>query len=255
MKNAKLIIVLLIVGAIVAGILLNSGSKVTEEPKVVLTGDPVDATMDFYAAWLDARKIADTNPYDSGAATNKYLSPDFIQKLADGKDSFFNTGVDPVLCQTTVPDSLRTKTVLQTDDQAQVLILARGELAIPIAIAKLGGVDGEWKIIDVDCNAGERGPEIGEYNFEKSGRLLKASVRPPLDANYWHLIYERDGVMGYVAQLTFNENTVCTMPDDTTTSCADETFYETIPVEVKGNMTEAGLEVVLVKITELDPVE
>lgn len=251
MKYIKFIaLTLILVVLAVVALSMKGDSNTEDDAPQIIEGNPTDATMDFVSAWANARRDPATDPYQKGLLDYYAVSPTLRTALEEAQETFSVSGIDPVLCQSSVPDRIRTKTVAITDNTAQIMILAKGELTVPIGIAKLGPVDGEWKILEIDCDVSERGPEIGEYNFEKNGRLLKDSVKPPLDPNNWYLIYERDGVMGYTAQITMTDTTVCTKLDGTEITCGGEEFYETMNVDIKGNMSETGVEVVAITIIE-----
>lgn len=245
----RIITLLVIIGLAVLALALsqlfsdhdrNDNNADSDQPRV--DTEPVDAVMDFFQPWLGLR-ASNTNPYDSDLLTSAPLSERFRTYVHEAEADFVAGISDPVLCAYTLPEKLRTKTILHQDTTAQVLLFGKEEQTLPRAVIYLVGNDGEWNIDRVDCNAGEVGPELGAFSFERSGYLLKDSVQPPLDPNTWYLVYEEDGLLGFTAALIFTENSSCTALDGSSLNCPDALF-ETMHVAIKGNISEAGVAVV-----------
>ena len=103
-----------------------------------------------------------------------------------------------------------------------------------------------WQITDISCATGELPPER-EYSFEQNGFLLK-NVPPPLNDDYWHLVFEQQGQPGHTVPLFFDENSQCVGADGITAVCNPDEFIEPSAAIVKGEMQEAGLTVQVVEL-------
>ncbi|MAZ29842.1 hypothetical protein CL655_01000 [bacterium] len=201
--------------------------------------DPIDVVLDFYNPWLDARLSTTTNPYDAGLAESSVLGTAAQLYLADNRES----EVEPVLCQTVLPERVGAKPLFQQDFSAQVQVLSRGlpEKSPNYAVVSLTAVDGEWQISEIMCQSGESAPER-EFSFEQTGQLLK-SVPAPYNSEYWHLVFLTPGQPAGVVPLFFSAESTCVSADEIETTCNPEQFAETTKVTVQGQMTEAGAEV------------
>ncbi len=239
------ILLILIIGFF----LLNKKDNDSENMEVRgVPGEPTDVAIDFMNSWLNARASSTTDPYASGLATSTALSLDLSTKILDAETVFKETGEDPVLCQSTIPGKLRSKSVFETEDKAQIMILPKDNQTTVIPVVSLVGHDGLWEITDIKCSNGEEAPDQGEFNFDREGQLLKASLKPPLDNNYWHLVFKENGTFGYTAPLLLGENSVCKLADGNEETCRDDMFIETQTVHVQGNMSEAGVDVKRIEI-------
>lgn len=256
MRNPKHLLIFIIILLILSAIywVRNkdnvSSNQNDDAPVVAVEANPVDTVMDFFRPWLNAITDPETDPYTKELPARDVLTTELRDKILAAQTDFESGDIDPVLCTTVLPDGLKTKTILRQADSAQILVLSRDEVPRALAVAKLTGVDGQWKIADIDCNAGEQGPELGEFTFDKEGFLLKESVQPPLDPTKWYVVYERDGVLGYTAVLNLNENSTCADSDGSSMTCGDGGFAEAMQVSVKGDMQEAGVDVVSVTVLE-----
>jgi hypothetical protein len=74
----------------------------------VSTDDPIDIVLDFYGLWLDAAKSTTTNPFQLELATRPILSKVLSAKLKENQ-----TGLDPVLCQSTIPEHINAKSIFK----------------------------------------------------------------------------------------------------------------------------------------------
>ena len=247
MEKKKLLIIGFLAILIIAGliyIVTNSKTSQTEEVAVdVIKSDPIDTAVDFYDEWLRLTSKADTTPYAEGMIDTPVLTEAFKEKLLAAQGDYEAGLSDPVLCRTELPTSIRSKEVSRQAQSAQILVLGPRKAADALALVKLVGEDGQWKINDVSCEAGETAPEIGEFNFEREGFLLKDSVPPPLNSDNWHLVYEDQGLQGLTAELTLRETTVCTNKVGESITCGSN-FFEAMKVAIKGNVSEVGLSVV-----------
>lgn len=239
---------------IVTAIWLFNGDTVEEEALTPAVGvtlnegeDMLDLTLGFYNEWLDATKNPEVAPYTAEFMATDLLSVatrDYILASAQepGDASF-----DPVLCQATTPERIGGRIIFSLPDEAQVMVVSRGDDSHRQrqAIVTLAANQDLWQITNISCANGETAPER-EYSFEQSGFLLK-SVPPPLDANYWHLVFEQQGQPGHTIPLFFNENSQCVSTDGIVSVCAPDTFIEPSAAIVKGEMQETGLTVQIVE--------
>tara|TARA_B100000745_G_scaffold45899_1_gene27629 strand:- start:1515 stop:2294 length:780 start_codon:yes stop_codon:yes gene_type:complete len=244
LDNQKKII---IIGAVAVLILialglkfLGGGSVMTEDPlknQVVSTDDPVDIALDFYDAWQKAVEADGTDPFAAGLADEPLLSQvmrDKLSNLPERKKS------DPVLCLDVIPEKITSKQLYMRDDETQILIFSKEYPMAGQSIITMGGANGGWYIKDISCSEEFDGPK--EFSFENEGNLLK-TVPEPYDSRYWHLVYARDGVFGYLVPMFFNESSICVSIDGGESQCDENNLPETKPVMLRGNMTEAGVEV------------
>jgi len=250
LKKPLVILITVALLILIIGLVLFNNKKDSSTPEEVrgVAGDPTDVTMDFLGDWLEARKSSTTDPYTENLANSMILSIEMVKKLSAAEADFRENGNDPVLCQSTIPGKLRSKSVFETIDKAQIMILPKDNQTTIIPVVTLTGHDGLWEIIDITCSNGEEAPDQGEFSFNKEGQLLKASLKPPLDNQYWHLVFEQDGTFGYTAPLFLSETSVCKLSDGDEETCRDNMFSETQKVFVQGNMTEAGVDVKRIEI-------
>ena len=107
--------------------------------------------------------------------------------------------------------------------------------------------DGLWEIADINCTSGEEAPDQGEFTFDREGFLLKQSVPPPLDPQFWYLVFEQEGTPGHTAPLLLGDESTC-VNDDREGSCSDDMLGEALRAHVQGNLTEAGVDVARIEI-------
>lgn len=244
MKKVIVLLVLVVAITVVALLMKGDGTPgqkgAEENAEPVPTTDPIDDVSDFYQAWLDAVKSPDIDPVTAELTQAPVLTATMQAQLAEKMQD--TSELDPVLCQTAVPKKIGAKLIAQKNGEAQVMVIARGEKMPGQATVTVIPRNGEWAINEIECSYGEQAPEKGEFNFEHEGQLLK-SVPPPLDPDYWYLVYEVDGVMGYTAKLMFDEESMCGEQ-----VCDPNTFSEASTAFVQGDVGEAGL---MVKHLEL----
>ncbi|NCT02026.1 hypothetical protein GW766_02120, partial [Candidatus Parcubacteria bacterium] len=122
----------------------------------------------------------------------------------------------------------------------QVMVLTRGgEEKSPYQdIVTVAVVDGKWRITEISCAQGEIAPERA-YDFEHEGFLLK-SVPPPLDPQYWHLVYEENGQLGHTVPLFFSAESICIDGAGNESICVPTQFTDASPAFLQAAMTEAG---------------
>ena len=223
-----------------------AGDSETAEPFTGVEGNPTDITVDFYKDWTRATNATDTDPVAAGLTAGDLIAPTLRTRL----ETALNDGADPVICQPVVPESVRTRTIYETEAEVQLMVLARDREIPGQTIITLEGQDERWRISDIYCGQGESAPQQGEFSFEQPGYLLKDSVEPPLDPSKWYLVYESGGIMGYTAVLNFNSDSTCVEADGTEVSCDAGFLTEAKHVLVAANMTESGAEVVRVTALE-----
>jgi len=245
MKKTHLIILAVVLIGLIAVLFLVNRDKDAGNPDEVtleVLGDPMDATTEFYRAWHEAELSTTTDPQTENLINHPRLSEEVRTSLTESLNDE-GTEVNPVLCQTVVPPRFGTKLSYILDNEAEVHVLARGldERSSRTAVVKLNGVNGEWVISSISCAHGESGPER-EFTFEKEGFLLK-SVPPPLNPDYWHLVFKENGVDGHTAPLFFNASSTCVMTDGTEQVCDPSTFSEPAKALTQGEMSEIGVDV------------
>lgn len=244
------ILLLGIIAIVVVGVVMALGGTDTSTKNGTETGDPpqddpADAALSFYNQWLTARNATDTDPAASGLYDSPFLQEGMKEKLEQAAND--RPELDPVLCQEAIPEKIGAKPLFKEDYRAKTLIVARGTKLPGQAAVTLVAEDSQWVISEISCTFGEEAPEKGEFTFEEEGQLLK-SVPAPLDSNFWHLIYERDGVMGYNARLIFDGESMCTDEGGTESVCDEGSFTETDTAFIQGDMSEAGLMVKRVQL-------
>lgn len=242
----RIILIGIVVLVIVLGIILlsnkNSDQKNDVTDEIVNAGDPIDPTSEFYNSWLEAVQSTTTNPTDANLINSDFLSEP-VREYIRSAQADTNKILDPVLCQTVTPKRVGVKVSYVLDTNAQLLIIPRGseEKTSEKAVVDLTIVDGKWQISNISCSNGESGPDR-EFSFEREGFLLK-SVPPPLDPNYWHLVFIENGQNGHTSPLFFSTTSMCTDINGTETVCNETQFKDATKVTVKGEMTEAGVDV------------
>lgn len=206
----------------------------------VSTDNPIDIVLDFYELWLQAAKSTSTNPFQSELATRPILSKTLSAKLKESRVGE-NTEIDPVLCQSTIPERITARSIFKQEDKTQILVMAKDTTVTKQAIITLKRQNGGWYIDDILCSPGEFAPER-EFSFEQEGYLLKG-VPPPLEARYWHIIFEQDGKLGHAVPLMFDAESMCQSTDGNKTVCSPDQFVEAKKVRAYGQMTEVGVEI------------
>jgi hypothetical protein len=248
MDMIKRPIFLLLVGAGVAAIAVflflllrvgGGGETVTSSDPRGVEGEAIDVALDFYDAWLSARKSSSTDPYTNGLTSSLALSLDMSKKLIDTETSFKESGQDPVLCQPSIPSGLRTRSIHNDGIEAQFLVLSKDKTAHQ-AVVTLVAHDGLWEITDITCGAGEQAPDQGEFSFDREGFLLN-DLPPPLDSQSWYVVFIEADVPGHTAPLILGPDSSCVLIDGSSQTCSTELFSKAQPVHVQGNLTEAGV--------------
>lgn len=224
--------------AIIIVLFIRSGASLT--PQEVSMENPVNTTLNFYEEWQSAVRATSTDPYQASLAETPILSKELRARLKDTEGQSADEP-DPVLCQTTVSTKVAALPVYEHDDEAQVVVLSREEGRTEQSIFTLLRHKGGWYINEIECSLGEFAPER-EFSFDTEGYLLK-SVPPPLDPNYWYIVFEQDGEMGHTARLFLSAESVCVAIDGSESACDSGQFVEPSKVYVQGQMTESGVDV------------
>jgi hypothetical protein len=204
-----------------------------ETPRIV--------ALDFYNGWLADLKSASTTPYNSGILNSEALSAEVRAQIERAHENSYKDAVDPVLCLPRIPNRIVAKDIHSTDSKAIIVISPRDKRIETEhqAIVGLAIVDGKWLITKIDCAIGEMVlPK--EFDFEKSGLLLKQSIQPPYNNQNWHLVYEQETEAGFVIPLTFTADSVCVHTDKSEHSCDTNSLTETTKVFIQADMTETG---------------
>ena len=206
--------------------------------------EPLDVTLDFFSAWLTARNELGDGAFTSDVIASGVLSDAVRARIQSTADT---GGLDPVLCQPSLPPRVGGRELFVLPEEAQIMVLSRGlsERAERQSIVTLRAINGAWVITDISCATGETAPER-EFTFEREGFLLK-SVPPPLNPDFWHLVFEENGVNGHTAPLSFTPDSLCITPDGASSTCDPATFSEPTKVLLKGEMTETGVTVARVE--------
>ena len=209
---------------------------------VVDVEDPIDPTSDFFKSWLDALKSTTTNPVASNLTSSEFLS-ESVQKYIIEALSDTTRTVDPVICQTVIPERIGIKVSYVLETKAQLLVKARGseKKSSELTVVDLVVVGNKWQITSISCSSGETAP-AREFSFENEGFLLK-SVPPPLNPDYWHLVFEENGQDGHTAPLFFSSVSMCTTIEGAVAVCDETQFKDATKALVQGGLTEAGVDV------------
>ena len=244
MKKTTIIGVLVLIAIVLLAVFFMRGSSEQQVSKL----DATDTVVSFYDQWLVAAKQPDTEPNRSKLAKSPILGKTLKDRLvSELKKS--DSNLDPVLCQSTVPESISTRTVFQETEKAQILVTSRDKNVTDQAVVSLTRLNDGWFISDIQCSGGEFAPER-EFTFEGEGYLLKGSIPAPYDSKNWHLVFEEDGVPGHVVPLLFNSESQCTTLDGNKAVCKLDQLTEAMKVFVQGQMTEYGVSVKQQKVVE-----
>ncbi|MFZ2049050.1 MAG: hypothetical protein WAV25_02020 [Minisyncoccia bacterium] len=204
--------------------------------------DTIDTVGNFYNDWLKALKDPTTVPNLVTLSKTSYLSKPLRTRITDAQKDQTPNHLDPVLCQTVIPQSISIRRVFETADKAEVLVMSRDNTVTSQAIIELNKLKGGWYINEIKCSLGEFAPEK-EFSFEQKGFLLKASVPIPYNSKNWHLVYEENGQKGNVIPLFFDSTSKCINIDKSESICKPDQLTEATEVFVQGQMTESGISI------------
>ncbi len=216
-------------------------SNLTGTAEPIKRETPMRVTMEFYNQWLEERKSTTTTPYESGLLQSTALTDEVRSQIERAHKNRKRGDVDPVLCLSKIPNKIDGDEISTTDNKAVVTVKPRDKSITTEqqAVVSLTLVGDQWLITKLDCMVGEMMVEK-EYDFEKSGVLLKDSIEPPYSKENWHLIYEQETVAGFVVPLTFDGGSVCVQSDKTEAPCDTSKLTETTNVFIQATMTETG---------------
>jgi len=247
-KNKKIILVAVgILILIVLGFVAKEFFAKKFDQQVSI-GDPMDIVFDFYLPWLEAVKETGTDPYTKGMQKNPILSKELRVRIQDSQPKEEND-LDPVLCQTIVPENIALRVVYELEDKVQMVITARGGEETNQAVVTLNRYNDGWYINEIECTPGEFGPER-EFSFERRGGLLKDSIIEPFDPQYWHLVFEENNEQGHAVPLFFDSESMCLSKEGSTSVCDLSQLKEAMEVFVQGEMTERGVNVMKLEIID-----
>jgi hypothetical protein len=236
--------------ALLLVLLKNDKASVEVDENRGVEGEAFDIALDFIQSWQEARISTTTDPYKEGLVNSKSLSVLASQKLAAAEVAFRENNLDPVLCQSDIPNGFKAKPIFENESDVQLIIFPREKGTGVQTIFTLKSHDNLWEITDITCGNGEQGPDLGEFTFEQEGFLLKQSVKPPLDSQFWHLVFAQAGILGHTVPLFLDTNSMCLTTNSTEEVCSDQLLAEVMKVVVKGDMTEAGLEVKKIELVK-----
>lgn len=214
----------------------------SNEEATGIEGDPTDIAFDFYDLWLTSR-LSSTSVAAKDPLEFPGLSAELRNRLSQFDRSPTNTELDPVVCQTTPSDNLRTRTIYELENEMQQLVLTEDSLEGRQAVVTLKRAEELWQITSIDCSLAEQAPDTGEFSFDNTGQLLKDSLPENFDKQYWYIVYSQDDLKGLTAPLILGSESTCINLDGAETTCSPESFFEAMPVKVQGQMSELGVEV------------
>lgn len=243
MKKQHILIALIVLAlalVVAAFLMLTRTDSPASQTSTPPEEDVLDVVSDFYDAWLEAAKGTEGAVAKDELLNSPLLSASVRTKVATGLDSSEPNAQDPVLCQAVTPERMGGRVLFSQPTEAQVMMLARGlESPSPYqAIVSVIAVNGQWQISDITCSQGETAPQR-EFDFDREGFLLK-QVPPPLNPDFWHLVYEENGQMGRTVPLTFTENSVCVLANGEEQVCDESSFRDATKATVKADMSETG---------------
>ncbi len=244
----KLIILLLIITIAFVGWKIMGGNTGGEGDNSHGTpeSDPIDIVLDFYNPWLAAELSTSTNPHESDLQNSSLLTKELAKNLSSSAE-YLAAEINPVLCQSEVPERIGGKLIFVTEKDAEVMVVPRGKKVPQMAIVSLIIEDNEWIIDGIECSQGDVLPDR-EFSFENEGFLLRQSVQAPLNPEDWHLVFIQDDEEGHTAPLHFDTESMCTDEGGIVAVCSKDQFTEASKVIVKGEMTEAGVQVKQVEL-------
>lgn len=212
--------------------------------QVVSAEEPTDIVKGFYQSWLDAAHSTTTNPYALGLQKNPILSPELRKRVSSAEKA--KDGLDPVLCQSVLPEKINTRTVFKLEDKTQILVTASKATTTEQAIVTLLHTPEGWYINEIKCSAGDIGVDR-EFSFDTDGYLLKSDAKP-LDGKHWYLVFEENGEKGHFVPLLLSPESMCTTVTGVTAVCNPDVFVQASKAHVQGQMTETGVTVKTIKV-------
>ncbi len=232
----KIIILIAVVVLVVIGLFMRGSFGGSQEISKL---DTIDTVGSFYNDWLKAVKDPNAVPNLASLSKSPYLSKALRNRIIDAL-KIKNPDLDPVLCQSVIPEAISTRNAFMSDDKAEVLVMSRDKKVTNQAIVELNKLNGIWYMNEIKCSLGEFAPEK-EFTFEQKGFLLKGSIPAPYNSKDWHLVYEEDGQKGNVIPVFLDSKSKCINTDKTESICKPEQLKETMEVFIQGQMNERGI--------------
>jgi hypothetical protein len=223
----------------IAMVLFSDNSFTASNERELPALDPIDVATGVANRWLQNERATSSvsmavfiasEPLITRAAGNRLIA----QSPTPGETR------DPILCQTSLPVRVGARSVYQTEDSAQVMIVARGaNRSAERSIMTLVLDNNAWRITNIVC-ANENARGSGEFAFEAEGRLVRESIPNPYDPNVWHLVVERpDGSIDAVP-LAFTDTSICRSDDGELVTCDQSQFTEGDFARVQADVTETN---------------
>lgn len=211
-----------------------------------VTGEPLDLVLQAVNDWreIQATTSETTTTLESFISTDLFSVPLRATLMEQDADLSRDPQLDVIYCQAVVPPRLVGRMILNTETEAQLMIFGRGlENPSPYQaiVTMTGNGEGAWSINNIECAQGEVAPDV-EFTFDNEGYLLK-SVPPPYQSGSWHVVFEQDGQMGYVAPLVFDAESICIESSGEQAVCEPDNLVEPILATIRGDMTESGVTV------------
>jgi len=246
-----------LIAAIVLIINSNSSSSTTTDPKdeVVhrgVAGDPRDIVLDFYELWRERKLATTTDDSTVNPVASEALSYKMIDRLQNFDFASSSEGVDPVFCQTTIPEQFRSKYIYQDEASEQLIISSKDKTIPGQAIVTIDKFNDLWEISDISCSGGEVAPPMGEFSFENEGFMLRDSLPAKFDKTHWHLVFTQDNEPGHTVPLMLDGESMCVGADGGESVCSADNFKETQKIFAQGQMAEAGLQVKRIRTIETE---
>lgn len=234
----KKIIILVLALVVIGGVVwFGKGSDDSLGGAQAKYAEPADAVDTFYGGWLKAAKDPSFTPDRATLAKSPILTSELSASVAAALVA--GAALDPVLCQSVVPEGISLRNVYEQADKAQMLVTSKDKAVTKQAVVDLIKSGDSWMISGIQCTDGDVAP-VKEFSFEQTGFLIKASVPKPYNNKNWHLVFTQDGKAGNVVPLIFDNKSMCTNIEGVKAVCKPEQFAETNKVVVRGGMTERG---------------
>lgn len=236
-----LLIAALVLGVVAVWWLFSDDSLKQPDDGRGVAGEPIDVALGFYEEWLTEVQASSSDPFGKNIHNHQALSQELSDRLWSERESNPEALLDPILCQLEPPSGLRTLPIYEQEAAAKFLVMAAEKGKSGQSVVTLEKTGDLWRVVDITCGSAESDPNQGEFSFDREGFLLK-NVPAPLNSEYWHLVFEEDGEMGYTAPLFLDDSSIC-VRGDAEAVCDQSQFVETDKVKVQGQMSEVGVEV------------
>jgi len=243
-------VIILVLAVVVIGGIMRFANGPERDPlglESVKYTEAADAVDGFYGLWLKAAQDSTALPDRATLATFPTLTTELSTKVVAALTS--GATLDPVLCQSVVPQSITIRNVYAQANIAQSLVTSKDKNVTKQAVVSLSKSGDRWLISEIQCTDGEVAPER-EFSFDKEGFLIKGSVPKPYNNKNWHLVFTQDGKAGNVVPLIFDTKSQCTSLEGVKAVCKPEQFKETSQVRVRGGMTERGATVMYLEFVK-----